>query len=265
MKKIILCLIGGMLASASALAEEVCFLAKENNTLIKQEGDCKTRFTPQSTFKIALSLMGYDAGILTNPVQPLWPFKANYDPYINVCKGAHNPRTWMRDSCVWYSQVLTKKLGMEKFKMYVTRFDYGNKDVSGDRGKNNGLTNAWLSSSLKISPEEQTVFLQKLIDNKLPVSVKSQVMTKKIMFREELPGGWRLYGKTGSGSYYNQDKTVEYDRQHGWFVGWIEKNGRIITFASHITDVKKQDAIASFKIRDEARNKLWKIIEEMEK
>ena len=26
-----------------------------------------------------------------------------------------NPKRWMRDSCLWYSRLLTQKLGMKKF------------------------------------------------------------------------------------------------------------------------------------------------------
>lgn len=264
MKKTILFLSVVLLFHPQAFAEKTCFLAKENNQVIKQEGDCKTRHTPQSTFKIALSLMGYDAKILKNEVTPTWPFKKNNEPVLNICKGPHNPRTWMRDSCVWYSQVLTKKIGMPTFKAYVTKFHYGNQDVSGDNGKHNGLTQSWLSSSLKISPEEQTVFLQKLTDHQLPVSDQSLEMTKKILFREELPGGWKLYGKTGNGLQQNVDKTTPVDLQHGWFVGWIEKNGRVIVFASHIIDDKKQDVFASFRAKDAAKNKLWAFIDDME-
>lgn len=84
-----------------------------------------------------------------------------YELYLNVWKYPHNPYTWMRDSCVWYSQVLTQQLGMKRFKEYVDAFHYGNEDVSGDKGQNNGLTHAWLSSSLAISPTEQMQFLQK--------------------------------------------------------------------------------------------------------
>ena len=114
MKKTMLCL--SLLFNPLVMASTNCFFAKENNKVIQQEGLCQTRFTPQSTFKIALSLMGFDAEILKNETQPQWPFKESYDPVVNVCKGPHDPRTWMRDSCVWYSQVLTKQLGMKKFK-----------------------------------------------------------------------------------------------------------------------------------------------------
>jgi beta-lactamase class D len=241
------------LLSIQAFADTKCFLVKENGKTIKQEGDCQTPYAPQSTFKIPLSLMGYDAGILKDETRPVWEFKPGYDAYINVCKSSHNPREWMRDSCLWYSQVLTPKLGMKKFKDYIIKFDYGNRDVSGDPGKNNGLTHSWVSSSIKISPDEQTVFLQKLIDHKLPVSTRSYEMTKRILFREELSHGWKLYGKTGSATL------------HGWFIGWIEKDGRAIVFANHIVDDKPHDSFASFRARDEAKNKLWYLIDELAK
>lgn len=233
-----------------ALADKSCFIAKEQDRTIVEEGDCAMRYAPQSTFKIALSLMGYDAGILENETQPKWEFKPGYYDFPNVCKSAHEPRTWMIDSCVWYSQVLTQKLGLEKFKDYVVRFDYGNQDLSG------GLTQAWLSSSLLISSQEQVVFIAKLTNNTLPVTSKALDMTKAILYREELPGGWKLYGKTGSG-------TDKQGIQQGWFVGWIEKNGRIIVFADHIVDSVVQDSIASFRAREQAKNKLWNIIESM--
>lgn len=179
MKKAVLFLSIVLLVSVQALAENKCFLIQENGKVIKEEGNCNKGYGPQSSFKIALSLMGYDAGILQDETHPTWPFKEGYDHFINVCKGSHNPHQWMRDSCLWYSRVLTGKLGLEKFKNYVTKFDYGNMDVSGDKAKNNGLTQAWVSSSLEISPAEQAEFLQKLVDKKLPVSDKAFEMTKK--------------------------------------------------------------------------------------
>ena len=62
----------------------------------------------------------------------------------------------------------------------------------------------------------------------------------------------------------NADKTKELKLQHGWFVGWIEKNKRIIIFASHITDTQEHDTFASFRAKDAARNKLWKLIDKIE-
>ena len=145
-------------------------------------------------------LIGFDSGLLKDETHPLWSLPDGADPYINVCKGDQNPRTWLRDSCLWYSRILTKKLGMKKFQDYVTKFDYGNKDLSGDKEQNNGLTNAWLSSSLKISAIEQIAFLQKMLAGKLPIKPHAIAMTKNILFVEELKNGWKFYGKKGIAS-----------------------------------------------------------------
>ena len=141
-------IICAFISISSALANENCFIVKEGYKVLKQEGDCATRYSPASTFKIPLALMGYDSGILEDETNPVFPQKTEYEIFIDAWKGDHNPSTWMRDSCVWYSRVLTGKLGIKKFKNYVRAFDYGNMDISGDKGKNNGLSSSWLSSSL---------------------------------------------------------------------------------------------------------------------
>lgn len=263
MKKVILLLCSIMLSANVAFADS-CFIAKENGKVLQSEGDCTTSYGPQSTFKIALSLMGFDSGILKDETHPSWSLPDGADPYINVCKGDHNPRTWLRDSCLWYSRILTNKLGMEKFQDYVTKFSYGNMDLSGDKGENNGLTQAWVSSSLKISPEGQVDFLQKVVDRKLPISSASYDKTKKIMFIQEMAGGWKLYGKTGNGTQFDKDGNKT-DLQHGWFVGYIEKGNRRIVFSSHMLDNEKQNVFASFRARNEALIKLWYLIDELEK
>jgi len=263
MKNIHLLLSLSLLFSGQAVANSSCFLVNDGGNVLKQEGDCQTRYAPCSTFKIAISLMGYDDNLLKNETKPELPFKKGYADYLPAWKEPHNPTSWMKNSCIWYSQVLTEQLGMKKFKDYVELFNYGNKDVSGDKGKNNGLTHSWLSSSLEISPIEQTQFLQKMIDHNLPVTVKAQEMTNNILFLEELPNGWKLYGKTGSGSLLNADKTQKSELQHGWFVGYLKKDQRTITFAYHITDDEKQETYAGPRAKIAAREKLIKVIKEL--
>jgi len=264
MKKTILFLSLGLLLSSEVMADTKCFLAKENSTVIKQEGDCNTRYSPCSTFKIALSLMGYDTGILKDEVHPQWPFKPEYEAFLESWKDPQNPTTWMKNSCVWYSQVLTPKLGMNKFHDYVKKFNYGNQDVSGDKGQNNGLTSAWLSSSLEISPKEQAIFLEKLLANTVPVSKHAQAMTRNIVYVEDLPEGWKLYGKTGSGYLLNEDRAQKLEIKHGWFIGWIEKNNKKIVFVNHIVDDKKEAEHAGPRAKQQAKEKLLQLIEQIE-
>lgn len=247
-----------ILSFANFAYAKKCFLIEEKGKTVQSIGDCKESYTPQSTFKVALSVIGFDSGNLTDENLPIFKFKPEYSSKVNVCNSDHSPRTWMRDSCVWYSKELTKKMDLKVFETYVKKFDYGNKDVSGDAGKNNGLTNAWLNSSLSITPLQQIKFLTKLANQELPASKFAQETTKKIMFIQELPGGWKLYGKTGNG----QAKGAF---QHGWFVGWIEKADRKLVFASVVADDVDEKTYASFRSRNEALLRLWDVIQDLEK
>ncbi len=180
------------------------------------------RVTPCSTFKIALSLMGYDAEILKDEKNPIWDFQEGYDDYLQSWKTSQTPQSWMKNSCVWYSRLLALQLGLEKIQSYLTLLNYGNQDMSG------GETKAWLSSSLKISPKEQIAFIQKMVQEKLPISSYAIQMTKTFLFVDDLPEGWKLFGKTGLGSIVQQDGK---NLKVRWFVGWIEKDDAFFPFA----------------------------------
>lgn len=135
----------------------------------------------------------------------------------------------MKNSCVWYSRALASQLGLEKIQNYLASLEYGNQDMSG------GLTRAWLSSSLKISPRDQVHFIQKMIQGELAVSSNAVQMTKTLLFVDILPEGWKLFGKTGWSSMIESDgKNVEI----GWFVGWIEKDAIFFSFAYNIREGK---------------------------
>jgi beta-lactamase class D len=237
-----------------------CFIAYEGNKIIHSEGECDKRYPPCSTFKIAISLMGFDAGILINETNPTFNFKPSYVDWLENWKQPHNPKMWFANSCVWYSQIITKKLGIKKFGEYTKSLNYGNYDISGDKGMNNGLTNSWLSSSLAISAKEQIEFLAKLVENKLPVSIESQEKTKNIMYQETLNNGWKLYGKTGNCSQLDDNGNKIKDRQVGWFLGFIKKGEKTITFVQLIADEDKQDTYASIRAKSALKNNIAKII-----
>lgn len=257
-------LLGAIFLSKGLVFASGSFIVKEKEQIIYQEGDLDKPYAPCSTFKIALSLIGYDSGILENEMSPVWKFQDGYVDFLPVWKQDQTPKSWMKNSCVWYSQVLTKELGLQKFRDYVVRLNYGNMDISGDKGKDNGLINSWLSSSLEISSLEQMAFLEKLLAGALPVSGYSHQMTRKILFIENLKNGWKLYGKTGSGYLLNEDRTQKLEIKHGWFVGWIEKEDRKIVFVNHITDDKKEDTHAGLRAKDDAKERLVKIIDQVE-
>ncbi len=210
------------------------FIAKEDNKIIKTIGNYEDRHSPFSTFKVALALMGFDSGILKSKDSPKWQFQEEYEKnfqsWYTRDKGleyhwiqAHTPETFMKYSVVWFSHLITDRLGKEKFQNYVAKLKYGNMDVTGTPGKDDGLLNSWLATSLLISPLEEVEFLEKLLANKLEVSREAQEKTKEIMDRKEEWNGWKLYGKTGGGTGNN-----------GWFIGWVEKDNRHIVFAQYL-------------------------------
>ena len=190
MKHLLSVLILVMIGSAHAGITDPtkCFVLKNKDKIMAQEGDCTIPYSPYGTFKIPLSLMGYDSGLLIDTTHPELVAHQGFVNFLGVWKRPVNPKTWISDSVIWYSQVLTQELGMDKFKHYVQVFDYGNKDLSGDPGKNNGLSHAWLGSSLGISGLEQVNFLQKVSEGKFPVSKKSYEMSKQLFYQGELGG-----------------------------------------------------------------------------
>ena len=205
---------------------EGCFelydLAAGKVTVRFNPGQCERRTTPASTFKVPLALMAFDAGVLQDETSSMKWDGTHYSR--DTWNQDQTAATWMQYSVVWFSQRLTPKLGMAKVKDYLARFDYGNRDMSG------GLTRAWLSSSLQISPDEQLRFWVKFWREELPVSKHAFAMTKKITVVDTSPAGWVLNGKTGSGDLGPLGI--------GWFVGHVEREGKEYLFVTRFVDVK---------------------------
>lgn len=190
---------------------------------------CAQRTSPCSTFKVPLSLMAFDAGILADENS-----QRKWDGTVTRRESWNHDQTaasWMQNSVVWFSQRLTTELGMRSVKRYLTSFDYGNKDMSG------GLTRAWLESSLLISPDEQLRFWQRFWREELPVSKHAFAMTKKITLVDTSPAGWTLHGKTGSGGVAAGGPNQETNRWLGWFAGHVAQGDREYLFVVSYTDL----------------------------
>lgn len=186
------------------------------------------RITPACSFNIALSLMGYDAGVLLDEQTPTWDFQEGYDDFSESWKFSQNPHTWMTRSCVWFSKIIALQLGPKIITQYLSSFEYGNQDISAGIIQPGPTNPAWVSSSLKISPKEQVNFVQKMVQEKLPVSVNALQMTKNILFKEENAQGWKLFGKAGLGTNIDENGKILEVR---WFVGWVENDHNFFPFA----------------------------------
>ncbi len=62
---------------SKANAENIdCFIVKDaQNYLINEGKKCDVRYSPASTFKIPLALIGYESGILKDENHPIWKSK----------------------------------------------------------------------------------------------------------------------------------------------------------------------------------------------
>lgn len=238
----------------AARARTLCTIvtdAKDGAALLEQ-GDCRARVTPASTFKIALAVIGFESGLLKNAHSPEFPFK---DAYVDWggdnWKQPTDPTRWIKYSVVWYSQIIAHTLGAPRLEGYLRKFDYGNADMSGDAGQQNGLDRAWIGSSLKISPAEQTVFLRKLLARELPVSEKAMAETIEIVETRPAREGWELHGKTGSAYPRTVDGGQDLEHGYGWYVGWAVRDGRSLVFARLDQDEHREAISAGLRARDE--------------
>ena len=128
----------------------------------------------------------------------------------------------MKNSVNWYFQNLDLQMGYSKLYSYYNQISYGNCDLSG------GLTDYWAESSLKISPVEQVILLANLLENKWNLETENLLAMKKAIYVTDISNG-HLYGKTGTGLV--GEKNV-----NGWFVGFLEREGKYYCFATNLQD-----------------------------
>lgn len=241
-----------MLFASPGGAKVICTVITDadRGTVLEKSGVCDRRVTPASTFKIAISLMGYDSGFLVDEHAPALPFREGYPDWNPSWRSTTDPSSWIKNSVVWYSQEVTRSLGEDRFQRYVTQFHYGNENLVGNLNKHDGLTQAWLSSSLKISPSEQIAFLKLIVRRQLPIRAAAYDMTSRITAVAVLPNGWDVHGKTGTGFPASAEGALDEDRAYGWFVGWATKGERSIVFARLIQDEHPEAIRAGLRARE---------------
>lgn len=223
--------------AGAARAGTACFLAVDlaSGAVLAEHAApataCITRAPPNSTFKVALALMGFEAGLLQDADAPVFTPPPGADLSRPQTRGPQTPASWMRHSVVWVSQVLARELGPAKLAADLARLDYGNRDMSGVAGEGDPLIRFWLSSSLRISAREQVDFLSRMLEGALPVAPAAVASTIGLMATDSPFPGWALFGKTGTGSRRHADGRLDPERPFGWFIGFARKSGRTVVFA----------------------------------
>lgn len=192
---------------------------------IYNDDNSKKRVSPNSTYKIISSLAGLETGVLTDEnTEFVWD-KTTYP--IEQWNRNHTLASAIAYSVNWYFQKVDARVGKTKIENYLKQIEYGNCDVSGD------THDFWIESSLKISPLEQVEMLRKLYTDEMPFSQKNIDIVKKVI-KVSSQDEVNLYGKTGTG-------IVNGNSINGWFVGYVERSGKVYIFATNIQGKKRAD------------------------
>jgi beta-lactamase class D len=178
------------------------------------------RFIPASTYKIPNSLIALETEVAKDA-----DHRIPWDSAVKPAKGFWSPE-WSKDhtlrsaigsSVYWYYQELARGIGPERMQKYLDHFDYGNRDMGG------GIDQFWLHGDLRISPNEQVRFLERMYSGKLGLSPRTTQIVKEILVLEE-SADYRLSGKTGTAD-------VTPTRELAWLVGFVERRGEAWFYA----------------------------------
>ena len=198
----------------------------ENSCIGHNRARAETRYIPASTFKIANALIGLSTGAVKS-VDDVLPYNGPAEPFIPEWKADMGLRRAMALSNVPIYQELARRIGLTRMREGLNVLRYGNRETGDD------VTRFWLDGPLTISALEQAQFLAELVRGKLPLPTEVQASVREILLLEE-GTRWKLYGKTG---WQNAP-----GRGIGWWVGWVEQEGREYAFALNIDINEPSDA-----------------------
>jgi beta-lactamase class D len=184
----------------------------------------RERFIPASTFKIPNSLIGLASGAVSS-ADAVLPYGGQPQPF-KMWEQDMSLRDAIKISNVPVYQELARRIGLQRMREGVAQLDFGNHNIG------NTVDNFWLQGPLQISAVEQARFLARLTENSLPVPVEIQKTVRDMVLMEE-GDEWAIYGKTGWAMGTEPDL--------GWWVGWVEKEGKTHTFALNIDMPAEED------------------------
>ena len=212
----------------------VLFDPASDTMFVSNEARAKKRFTPASTFKIANSIIGLDVGAVGS-VDEVLPYGGK-PQRLKQWEQDMNLREAIKHSNVPVYQELARRIGIEAMREGLKKLSYGNMQT-GD-----AVDRFWLDGPLAVSAVEQAEFLQRVADGKLPVSSDAVRAVKEITLLEKTDA-YSLHGKTG---WYAPEGGGQ---EIGWWVGWLERDGKIYPFALNIdinanSDAEKRIAVA---------------------
>jgi len=185
---------------------------------------------PASTFKIPNSIIALETGVVEDPDKDVFKWDG-VTRSIEPWNKDHTLRSAIAVSAVPVYQEIARRVGAERMQKYVDLFDYGNRDIGG------GIDQFWLTGNLRIDPIQQIDFVDRLRRGVLPVSKRSQELTRDILPVTKV-GDATIRAKSGLLGAEQGKPSL------GWMVGWVEKGASVTVFAMNM-DCKEQSHIAA--------------------
>lgn len=204
--------------SANVEGSILIFDSKAKRYISNNYDRAKTGFLPASTFKIPNTLIGLETGII-KPGDKI--FKWDGEPRrLKTWESDMDIRQAFKTSCVPCYQELARKVGVERMRQMLEKFNYGNMVFD-----SSSIDLFWLEGESKITQFQQINFLKRFYFNELPVKDSTNYYMRQIMFEEEV-GGCKVSSKTGW--------AIRNEQNIGWYVGFLEKQNEVYFFAVNL-------------------------------
>lgn len=216
---------------------------KEDKYILYNPAEFDSAYSPASTFKICNTIIGLETGVIKDE-----NFVIKWDSVTRQNTDWNKDtdlKTAFKNSTVWYYQELARRVGGARMKMMLDSLHYGNADTTG------GIDKFWLRGGLTISPRQQIDFLKRLYFNKLPVSIRTLDMVKRICIAEQTKR-YTLRAKTGW--------AVANGVNIGWYVGYVETKNNVYFFVNLVqnNDMDYSDIFSRSRI--EVARKILKLM-----
>lgn len=183
------------------------------------------RISPVTSFKVLNTLIGVQTGKISDENSVMKTDSSSTKP-LSLKEAFHS-------SYIPYFQKVAREIGKDTMQFWIDSISYGNKNISGP------IDSFWLNNTLKISPDEQLGFMNKLYFDQLPFQKYAQQMVRDVMLREDNT----LYKL----SYVSGAGFDESENPIGWITGWIEENRHVyffVTFVRSKDKSKNMDSVA---------------------
>lgn len=178
----------------------------------------RQRFRPASTYKIPHALMGLESGAVRS-VEEVIPYGGG-EEYLDSWERDMSLREAMAVSNVAVFHQLARRIGLERTREFLERFEYGNADPGDSIARR-----YWIRGPLEISALEQAEFLARLTSGALSAGPANRsALADIILFRET--AGYSIHAKSG---LYGTEGAMT-----GWWVGWVERRSVLRPFALNI-------------------------------